>query len=403
MVTQAATADAYGVKHARTGDVVRWEPTSVSFEVDPSVADVTDRAGDAVRAAAGEWSGLAGAPAIRLTDAAAPEEAGYDKRNTIVFKRGGYAPAGRALAITVLTYDDTSGRILDADIVVNGAYTFALPDGHHAPAIGTRSVDTEAIGDAEGEDVAESVHRAFDFQHVIAHELGHSLGLSDEVRLEDALMYRYSAPNMQLRRAPHDDDVAGLEQLYGPAPTSMSASGGGCGGATVSPRDPSRQASTLAFAFAIGLLAFLMLRSGKRRGAAGMALVLSGSAFVLASLPAITRSARGEDVHGATGASLGHATARVLSTKVGVESGLLRTRASLEISTCRVASCPAKGEAAVWGGRAGGVVQIVGSHPLPEAGDDVEIEIAHARAGLQALAPLPSAPSRATMKIVGVR
>ena len=42
----------------------------------------------------------------------------------------GYAPAGRALAITVLTYDNASGRILDADIIVNGSYKFAvLRDG----------------------------------------------------------------------------------------------------------------------------------------------------------------------------------------------------------------------------------------------------------------------------------
>jgi hypothetical protein len=57
----------------------------------------------------------------------------------------------------------------------------------------------------------------------------------------------------------------------------------------------------------------------------------------------------------------------------------------------------------VWGGRAGGIVQLVGNHPLPRVGDDVEIEIAHAKAGLQALAPLPAAQRATAMKIVGVR
>lgn len=398
----AHPAAAYGIKHTRSGDRVHWEPTAVSFEIDPSVGDVVPGADDAVKTAMDSWSGVAGAPVVKGVAGAAPDVPSYDKRNTIVYKPQGYTPAGRALAITVLTYDDATGRILDADIVVNGAYTFALPDAHQEPALHPSNVDTESTGGAD--DTGAAMHRTFDFQHVLAHELGHSLGLSDEVTLADALMYRYSAPDVMLRRAPHADDIAGLEQLYGDSPTAMSASGAGCGGATVSPKRPDAQSSTIAFALTLGLVAFLALRAKKNGAAARVALFVSASAFVAASLPAVTKSARGDDLHGATaGSTLGHATARVTNTRTSVAQGLLRTHVSLDVTACRVASCPTSGEADTWGGRAGNIVQIVGNHPLPASGDLVEIEIPHARAGIPALQALPSRIASGAVRIVGVR
>lgn len=398
----AQPAAAYGIKHTRSGDRVHWEPTAVSFEVDPSVADVVPGADEAVKTAMGSWSGVAGAPRVQDVATSAPDVPSYDKRNTIVYKPQGYAPAGRALAITVLTYDDATGRILDADIIVNGAYTFALPDAHQDPALHPSNVDTESTGAPD--DPEASVHRTFDFQHVLAHELGHSLGLSDEVTLSDALMYRYSAPDVQLRRAPHADDIAGLEQLYGEAPTSMSASGAGCGGATVSPKRPDAQTSTLAFAFTLGLIAFLALRARKQGAAARVALLVSASAFVAASLPAVSKSARGDDLHGAAADSTaGHATARVTKTQTSISQGLLRTHVTLDVTACRVASCPTSGEADTWGGRAGNIVQIVGNHPLPASGDLVEIEIPHARAGVPALQVIPSRIASGALRIVSVR
>src|SRR5262249_30144357 len=114
-----------------------------------------------------------------------------------------------------------------------------------------------------------------------------------------------------------------------------------------------------------------------------VALFVSASAFIAASLPAISKTARGEDLHGGiTEAALGHATARVTDTRTSVSQGLLRTHVSLDVTACRVASCPTSGEADTWGGRAGGIVQIVGNHPVPATGDTVEIEVPHARVGL---------------------
>jgi hypothetical protein len=208
---------------------------------------------------------------------------------------------------------------------------------------------------------------------------------------------------MRLRRAPHADDIDGLEQLYGTAPTSVGAGGGGCGGATISPRNPTQQASTFAFAFGLGLVAFMLLRARRGQAAGRVALVVGASAFVLASLPSVTKSARGEDAHGQGTATLGHATARVLTAQTTTESGLLRTRMELAVSSCRVAVCPSRGEAAVWGGRSGNVVQIVGGHPVPSTGDEVEVDLPRATPGSPALRPLPVEARRAAMRVLAIR
>ena len=54
---------------------------------------------------------------------------GFDEKNGVFYMSGGYAPAGRALAITVLTYDNASGRILDADGM--RLHRPVDPDEHH--------------------------------------------------------------------------------------------------------------------------------------------------------------------------------------------------------------------------------------------------------------------------------
>src|SRR5690606_21498076 len=90
------------------------------------------RATEATISALSSWSGSVGAPELEVAphDETSPTKAGFDQKNGVFFVRGGYAPAGRALAITVLTYDNRSGRILDADVIFNGAYSFEVLDAN---------------------------------------------------------------------------------------------------------------------------------------------------------------------------------------------------------------------------------------------------------------------------------
>ena len=224
-------AHAYVVKKTSKGELVHWETRTVDYTFDPSIDASIPDAVDATSRAMVSWSGTVGAPELQghaaNTVVSPPTRPGYDEKNGLFFMPNGYAPAGRALAITVLTYDNGTGRILDADIIVNGSYKFAvLRDAANGVAAemssaGAPPSTTDGISHQIDGDAADTV---YDLHHVVAHELGHSLGMNDEMDRKDALMYRYSSPNDATMRAPASDDIAGLAELYS---TKLEASGNG--------------------------------------------------------------------------------------------------------------------------------------------------------------------------------
>jgi hypothetical protein len=112
-----------------------------------------------------------------------------------------------------------TGLIVDVDIVINGEHPFAvLPATARAPK-GAVPVSTE------GGPHSSTSHAEFDLQHVVAHEVGHALGLGDDQTDKSAAMYAYTMPNDASLRGPASDDADGLEAVYG----AMSASPSGCG------------------------------------------------------------------------------------------------------------------------------------------------------------------------------
>ncbi|CAN5784943.1 hypothetical protein BH11MYX4_BH11MYX4_49530 [soil metagenome] len=398
----APEAQAYVVKKTSRGELVHWEGRTVDYTFDPSIAANVPDAVTATSQAMVSWSGTVGAPDLQgheAADVAAPPSApGYDQKNGVFFMPNGYAPAGKALAITVLTYDNASGRILDADIIVNGSYKFAvledLADAARKakPVAGAHPSTTDGIAH---QDEAQSLDTVYDLHHVVAHEIGHSLGMNDELERKDALMYRYSAPNDATMRAPASDDIAGLAELYS---TKLEASGNGCGSAAVAPKKPSLAASHLAMAATFGFLFFLILR-GRSDRRARLAFVVAAALSAYALLPSISKS---ESVARAGELAPGHARAKVLTTSTSTEAGLLRTTYRLATTVCRAASCPKMGEGSAWGGTAGDIRQEVGGQFAPRTGDDVDVSFA---ALPNALAPLSlplgaAAQSTATVRVI---
>jgi len=122
----ASDADAFEAKRTSGGLPVHWEAANVTFEIDPSVAQAVAGGFDAVAEALGAWSGQSGAPTLTVTVADGKARPGNDGHNVIFFAAGGYAEAGNALAITVLSYDEITGAIVDADIIINGNHSFAV-------------------------------------------------------------------------------------------------------------------------------------------------------------------------------------------------------------------------------------------------------------------------------------
>jgi hypothetical protein len=375
LIVSASDADAYAIKRTSRGDLVHWEERTVKYTIDPSLDRNVARGTEATVAAMKSWSGTVGAPelASESGDDSSPKSPGFDQKNGVFFKKSGYAPAGRALAITVLTYDNTTGRILDADVIFNGSYNFEVLE---APTEAMKRAATTHITNTDGvmheeEVAARSRDAVYDLHHVIAHELGHSLGLNDEMGRKDALMYRYSAPNDASVREPSSDDIAGLAELYG---TEIEARGNGCGGATVAPKKPSHTASHAAMLATLGLLGFVVVRAKSDRRAR-IGFVLAAATATIALVPSLSG---GKDGGGVAQASesirmLGHARAKVLATSTSIEKGLFKTTYRLATSHCRTNACPKAGHGVAWGGTIGSITQEVGGYYAPVPGDEVDV------------------------------
>jgi hypothetical protein len=400
-------AHAYSVKKTAKGDLVHWEERSVAYTIDPSVDRAVASASAAAEEAMRSWSGVVGAPDLDVVErtAGSPTEPGFDRKNGVFFMRGGYAPAGRALAVTVLTYDNTSGKILDADVVVNGSYSFEVLRSHPAGLPDTEAVAGAAhLSNTDGvthgtTSVTRSRETVYDLHHVVAHELGHSLGMNDELAKRDALMYRYSAPNDASIRAPESDDIAGLAELYS---QRLEASGNGCGSATVAPKKPSAAGSRAAMFAAFGLLLFLAARARRdRRARAGF--VVAAAVATVALVPSLS-GRRGPGVAQATEAeALGHARAKVLGTSTSIESGLFKTSYRLSTTTCRATACPKSGYGVSWGGTIGHVTQEIGGEYAPTDGEEVDVSFTELPSALGALtSPLAGRSAETTPARVSV-
>lgn len=387
----ARDANAFVVKTTTNGDLVHWESRTVEYAIDPSVSQATVGSIEATLHAMRDWSGSVGAPDLvaRQANENDPKKPGFDQKNGVYYIPGGYRPAGRALAITILTYDNLSGRILDADIVFNGAYRFTI---HRDAADAVKQAPVRngevnlSVTDGIAHDESPTLPNdgvVYDLHHVVAHELGHSLGLNDEMIRRDVLMYRYTPPNDPGVRTPTADDIEGLAQLYS---TEISAGGNGCGNAAVAPKKPGVAASHAAMAFVFGLLFFLGLRARSDRRAR-LGFVAAAAIGAVALLPSVSPgrgTARASEL--ATTSKLGHARARVTKTTTTMEDGLLRTSFALATTACRTLACPQLAEGTVWGGVSGTVRQEVGGQHAPSVGEAVDVSFASLPDGLAPLA-----------------
>jgi hypothetical protein len=354
----ASHAAAFELKQTKSGAPVHWATGQVTFTVDPTVSAHVKHGADAVAHATDAWSGVSGAPVLTTSVGPKGGKVAVDDVNTVLVAPEGFDAVGPALAITVLSYDSATGNIVDADVVINNDYRFAVLSANATPARGAQALSNESSSTSSWQVSRTS---PFDLQHVVAHEIGHGLGLGDTQSDVTALMYAYSTPGNPLPRVPTSDDTAGVEQLY-PA-TAATAGVTGCGQSNVAGSRPRATDALASLALFVAAGAWLASRRRAR------VLVPIGAALVaVLGAPAPARSA------GAGVERLSDARAHVVGVASRVAaSGVIETTLELAPSSCRVLSCPARARAHAWGGTVGGITQQVGEHPVAGVGDQVDV------------------------------
>ncbi|MDH5674603.1 MAG: matrixin family metalloprotease [Myxococcales bacterium] len=206
----SADAHAYTVKQSSHGHSVHWREGTIRFRMDPLIAAVHGRAKAqaAVRIAADAWRGFGTAPDIELAPGAPPP---YDpeRRGNGIHLVDPWPHEADKLALTVTTYG-SDGRIIGADILINGERSFAVLE---------ESPEAAAL----------PVH---DLAAVLAHEFGHVLGLGESEDDPEATMWPTIGTGEWHQRTLSEDDEAGVMAIYGgtelSAGTAAVPNAGGC-------------------------------------------------------------------------------------------------------------------------------------------------------------------------------
>ncbi|MFW6050032.1 MAG: matrixin family metalloprotease [Myxococcota bacterium] len=219
-------AAAYTPKVTAHGALVRWHDARVEIRIDPSSERLLapEQVRRALTIATEAWRGLPGVPDLVV----APGEPGPAGHDPVVGPTNGiYVPDPwpydpRRLAVTVTTYDAHTGRLLDTDVFINPEMPFdLLPEDEDRP------------------------RDRYDLASVLAHELGHVLGL-DETDVPDATMGPEISRGEVHQRTLEPDDENGAIALYHDAMLDTETAGVGCGGANVAGALTSRGAPAAA-------------------------------------------------------------------------------------------------------------------------------------------------------------
>ena len=368
------------------GAYVRWRRDTIEVAVDDSLHEIGGGALAAVESALGAWRASgAQIPAVTAHPARGLTPgyvSGGENQNAVLFMPGGWPTAKGELAVTVLTYDSTSGSLVDADLVVNGAYGFGV------------LTSKGGKDDDEGEGPELSVEGnggdhgggPFDLQNVVTHEFGHFFGLGEDFADTSTTMYSRSKARELHKRKLTPVDRSALAALYIDGPGGVDQGGGGCGGATIAAEGRAGRASWGAgIAGLFGLVALVRSRRGRRAAGAGLGLAGVCLAGWLSSRPAQATP----DADGATAS----ADMQVVAAAARWTSGILETDLTLRTVTCRAATCPSSDvQLRVPGGHDGNLVQVIGLDPAPRAGATVKIALQagapHHVVGVRPLAPV---------------
>jgi hypothetical protein len=389
-----------GLKQTSKGEHVRWQTDAIEVVLDRSF---TDLAGPKVYGAAVDAWRATGAtlPSIS-TKSGKSRELGYkskgDNENVVVYAPTGFSRANGALAITVLTYEEESGRVVDADVLLNGGGRyFALFDRDESSGDPV-SIDGSGTAVSGSSTATPSKTAKFDVQSVVTHELGHFFGLGEDYEDAKATMYISTRHGEIHKRIITKNEGAVMTALYTddvPGVGDPAEARGGCGRAQLA-RTGSPSSNWIGFVVA-GLGLGLYTAARRARATEQRALVRAGRAAPARRLRRIgawlttaglVTSLAPPTVEAATDQafSRGDAEVEIVKSEPRWVDGLVETELTYRVTTCHVAHCPEGDQRVVaLGGKLDGMVQLVGPFALPQVGARVALGLRDGRGLMQTL------------------
>jgi hypothetical protein len=385
-----------GMKQTPAGKHVRWHRDAIDVVLDESFTDLAGHT--AYGAAVDAWRATGATLPSVSTKPGKERQIGYkskgDNENVVVYAPTGWAKANGALAITVLTYEEETGRIVDADILLNGGGRyFALFDRDESSG-DLISIDGSATGSA-GSTTATSETAKFDVQSVITHEIGHFFGRQNyDDASDDVVSTRHGEIHKRIVTKDEGNVMVALYTDDVAASDNSTQAGGGCGGAQLA-RSGTPSSTWIGFVVAsLGLGLYAAARRScaetrpmRARGGGGRARRL-GRAIVWLTVIGLVTSLSPPTVEAASeeAPARGDAEVEIVKTEPRWVDGLVETELTYRVTTCHVASCPEGDQRVVaMGGRLDGVTQIVGPFAMPQVGARVSVELRDTRGLLKTL------------------
>jgi uncharacterized protein (TIGR03382 family) len=191
LVLPATAAQAYVLKTTDAGEAVRWTEVPVHFAVSTAGARdlALEEARAAVRQAFGPWTQAGGTALTFAEDAPTTRAVGFepggDNQNVIAWSRDAWPFEPDALAMTVTAFQEKSGKLVDADILIN--------EEDYVWGVGASAEN--------------------DLVNALTHEVGHFVGLGHSEDPE-ATMFARAEPFETEKRTLSADDRAAVAALY---------------------------------------------------------------------------------------------------------------------------------------------------------------------------------------------
>ncbi len=189
------------IKISDSGNPTRWHDPSVEITLDPSLEKLGPGATDAVRLAFATWIETdARTPALSFdTDTKKHGQAKRDGVNRVLAAPITLPGHENDLAITI-SHVDSSGAILEADVIINTRHKFLLD------------------GSRDG----------YDLRSIATHEAGHFFGLGEDREDANSAMFFKTSKGETNKRTLAPSDVSTLEFLYDQALEDEELAAAGC-------------------------------------------------------------------------------------------------------------------------------------------------------------------------------